>query len=187
MALSFGMVPDSERKAVQAELVKAVEAADGHLDFGLHGMKWVPRALSEAGRSDLAFRMFTSETAPSPATWLNRGGTSLWEDWGNGASRNHIMFGEFVCWAYQYLAGIRLKDGATAFSEVVVEPRFIGDLEWMRASVKLPRGELSSAWSRKNGKTELIVRVPEGTRAFVRLPGGRESIVGPGIQTFAVE
>ena len=184
MALSFGMVPDSERKAVQAELV---EAADGHLDFGLHGMKWVPRALSEAGRSDLAFRMFTSETAPSPATWLNRGGTSLWEDWGNGASRNHIMFGEFVCWAYQYLAGIRLKGGATAFSEVVVEPRFIGDLEWVRASVKLPKGELSSAWSRKNGKTELIVRVPEGTRAFVRLPGGRESIVGPGIQTFVVE
>jgi alpha-L-rhamnosidase len=92
-----------------------------------------------------------------------------------------------VCWDYQYLAGIRLKDGATAFSEVVVEPRFIGDLEWVRASVKLPKGELSSAWSRKNGKTELIVRVPEGTRAFVRLPGGRESIVGPGIQTFAVE
>ena len=185
MALSFGMVPDSERKAVQAGLVKAVEATGGHLDFGLHGMKWVPRALSEAGRSDLVFRMFTKGTAPSPTTWLKRGGTSLWEDWGNGASRNHVMFGEFVCWAYQYLAGIRLKEGATAFSEVVVEPQFVDDLEWVRASVKLPRGELLSAWIRKNGKTELTVGVPDGTHAFVRLPGMEERIVGPGMHLFS--
>lgn len=186
MALTFGMVPGPERKAAEAELVKAVEAADGHLDFGLHGMKWVPRALSEAGRSDLAFRMFTKETAPSPVAWLNRGGTSLWEDWGNGASRNHIMFGEFVCWAYQYLAGIRLKEGSTAFSEVVIDPRFIDDLDRVQASVKLPKGELSSSWIRKDGRTELTVSVPDGSRALVRLPGKEEKIIGPGSRRFVV-
>jgi alpha-L-rhamnosidase len=187
MALSFGMVPDSERKAVQAELVKAVEAADGHLDFGLHGMKWVPRALSEAGRSDLAFRMFTSETAPSPATWLNRGGTSLWEDWVNGASRNHIMFGDFVCWAYQYLAGIRLAGDSTAFRRVLIAPDFIDGLDWAKASVSLPGGLLSSSWKRRGGKVKLHVEIPEGTHAVVRIRGRADEEIGPGSRDFAVE
>lgn len=187
MALSFGMVPDSERKAVQAELVKAVEAADGHLDFGLHGMKWVPRALSEAGRSDLVFRMFTNETAPSPATWLKRGGTSLWEDWVNGASRNHIMFGDFVCWAYQYLAGIRLAGDSTAFRRVLIAPDFIDGLDWAKASVSLPGGQLSSSWKRRGGKVKLHVEIPEGTHAVVRIRGRADEEIGPGSRDFAVE
>ena len=183
MALTFGMVPESERPAAARELVAAVEAADGHLDFGLHGMKWVPRALSEAGRTDLAFRLLTKDTPPSPAVWLKRGGTSLWEDWGNGASRNHIMFGEFVCWAYQYLAGIRLADGAEAngFRKVVIDPQPIRDLAWARASVKLPQGVLASGWERERigDQVVLTVDVPAGTEAEVRLDGRSERVLGP--------
>lgn len=179
MALEFGMVPDGDVKAARARLVEAVEAADGHLDFGLHGMKWVPRALSKAGRTDLAFRMFTKDTAPSPAMWLKRGGTSLWEDWGNGASRNHIMFGEFVCWAYQYLAGIRLQDDAVGFSRVLVDPVTIPDLSWAAASVRLPTGVLSSRWERKGDEVLLTVTVPRNVEAEIVLPSGRRSISGP--------
>ena len=187
MALEFGMVPASERKAAERRLVEAVEAAGGHLDFGLHGMKWVPRALSKAGRTDLAFRMFTKDTAPSPTVWLKRGGTSLWEDWGNGASRNHIMFAEFACWAYQYLAGIRLADGADAngFRKVVVDPQPIPDLDWARAELRLPKGILASGWKRTGGAVELTVAVPEGTEVEIRFGGRVERVVGPLSRTWS--
>ncbi len=187
MALTFGLVPEAARAAAERELVAAVEATDGHLDFGLHGMKWVPRALSEAGRTDLAFRLFTKDTPPSPAVWLKRGGTSLWEDWGNGASRNHIMFAEFVCWAYQYLAGIRLADGADAngFRKVVIDPKPIRDLAWARASLKLPKGVLASGWTRVGDRLELSVEVPAGTEAEVRFDGRTARVVGPQTRRFS--
>ena len=179
MALEFGMVPKADESAARARLVEAVLAADGHLDFGLHGMKWVPRALSKAGRTDLAFRMFVKDTAPSPAMWLKRGGTSLWEDWSNGASRNHIMFGEFVCWAYQYLAGIRISEGSVGFGKDVIDPKPIPDLCWTKASVRLPTGVLSSRWERKDDGVKLRVSVPSCVEARVSLPSGVETVQGP--------
>ena len=188
MALEFGMVPDGARAAAERRLVEAVEAAGGHLDFGLHGMKWVPRALSKAGRTDLAFRMFTKPAAPSPADWLRRGGTSLWEDWGNGASRNHVMFAEFACWAYQYLAGIRLADdlAANGFRKVVIDPKPIADLAWANASLKLPNGTLAAGWRRTDGGVlELSVEIPAGTEAEIRFGGRVERVAGPwnGVRT----
>lgn len=182
MALEFGMVPKADEPAARARLVEAVLAADGHLDFGLHGMKWVPRALSKAGRTDLAFRMFVKDTAPSPAMWLKRGGTSLWEDWGNGASRNHIMFGEFVCWAYQYLAGIRLAEDGMGFRKVIIDPRPIADLDWVKGSVRLPTGLLLSSWKRVNGAVNLRVSVPSHVEAQVCLPSGVEILCGPAVR-----
>ena len=107
--LAFGVVPESERNAVAAKLVESVEKEGCHVDIGLLGSKHVFRALSRIGRTDLAFKMLTNSTKPSPVEWIQKGGTTLWEDWGDGASRNHIMFGDFMAWAYQYLGGIQLR------------------------------------------------------------------------------
>ncbi len=100
--------------------------------MGLLGTKHVFRALSRAGRTDLAWKMLTSPDSPSPMDRIRKGGTTLWEDWRDGSSRNHVMFGDFVGWAYQYLAGIRLAEApgstsavtlptAPAFRELVIE------------------------------------------------------------------
>jgi alpha-L-rhamnosidase len=154
--LAFGVVPESERAAVAAKLVESVEKEGCHVDIGLLGSKHVFRALSRIGRTDLAFKMLTNPTKPSPVEWIQKGGTTLWEDWGDGASRNHIMFGDFMAWAYQYLAGIRLPEaeGSTSavrlvpvrgFKEFVVEPAFIGELDCVSASVDGPYGKISSS------------------------------------------
>ena len=193
--LAFGVVPEDEQAAVAAKLVAAVEATDGHVDMGLLGTKHVFRALSRIGRTDLAFKMLTNPTKPSPVEWMQKGGTTLWEDWGNGASRNHIMFGDFVAWAYQFLGGIQLpeKDGscaaipdvtATAFKEVTIAPQFIDALTWAKATVDGPYGTIATAWTRKGEKVKLEVTVPPNTTAIIRLPGQADRRVGSGIHTF---
>ena len=182
MALEFGMVPEAERAAAERHLIAAVEAKDGHLAFGLHGMKWVPRALSKAGRTDLAFKMFTKDTMPSPLVWLKRGGKTLWEDWGNGSSRNHVMFAEFVCWAYQYLTGIRLDEGddANGFKKVIIDPKPIAELNWAHAEVKLANGTLAAGWERQaNGDINITVTIPAGTEAKIYTGEQLEKVVGP--------
>ena len=196
--LAFGIVPESERAAVAAKLVESVEKEGCHVDVGLLGSKHVFRALSRIGRSDLAFKMLTNPTKPSPVEWIQKGGTTLWEDWGDGASRNHIMFGDFMAWAYQYLGGIQLpeKEGscaaipdvsATALREVVIAPHFIDALTWAKASVDGPNGTIATSWRRDGVNVTLTVTVPPNTTAIVRLPGLDEQRVGSGVHSFTVQ
>ena len=194
-ALAFGIAPESERAAVAAKLVAAVEREGCHVDIGLLGSKHVFRALSRIGRTDLAFKMLVNPTKPSPVEWIEKGGTTLWEDWGDGTSRNHIMFGDFMAWAYQHLAGIRLpeKEGscaafydvaATAFREVLIAPQFIDDLTWVRATVDGPYGPIAVTWRRDGDKVAMETTVPPNTTAVVRLPGCPDRRVGSGTHEF---
>ncbi len=180
MALSFGIAPAEKLNAVRARLIAAVEEAGGKTRMGVLGMKHVFRALSDAGRSDLAYAMLTHPGSPSPADWVRKGGTALWEDWADGASRNHIMFGDFACWAYQRLAGIRLPDGGTAavpdppvraFKEILVAPEFVPQLNNVNARVGSLYGDIAVAWRREGGEFVLEVTVPPNASATLRLPG----------------
>lgn len=193
--LAYGIVPAGERAKVEAKLVESVLKTDGHVDMGLLGTKHVFRALSLAGRTDLAFKMLTNPTAPSPVEWMQKGGTTLWEDWGDGASRNHIMFGDFMAWAYEFLAGIRLPEtarssaavpevSAMAFKEIIIAPQVIAALDNVRATVDGPYGVISSAWTRTGSTITLEVVVPPNTTARVCLPDGSERRVGSGAYTF---
>lgn len=191
MALSFGLPPANALESVRARLVAAVNEADGKTRMGVLGMKHTFRALSDAGRSDLAFAMITHPGSPSPADWVRKGGTALWEDWADGASRNHIMFGDFACWAYQRLAGIRLLDGGTAatpappvraFREFLVAPEFVPQLNYVRASVESVYGRMSVHWRRTDdGRISLEVAVPPNTSATLRLPGCSDRRLAAGV------
>lgn len=195
MALAFGLVKKAEQPDVVRQLVASVERSGCHVDMGLLGMKHVFRALSRAGRTDLAWEMLTNPTSPSPVDWIKKGGTTLWEDWGDGSSRNHIMFGDFVGWAYQYLGGIRLAETedstsavtiptATAFSQVVIEPVFLEELNWLSVSTEVPTGKLVVSWKRSSGEIKMHVVVPPGTTAQIRTPRGETVVRAAGSWEF---
>ena len=86
--------------------------------FGIHGAKWVPRALSEYGYIDDAWRIFTQPDAPGWAMWMKDNDTLLesFDDTAGGTpvSHNHIMFGDLSAWAFEYLAGIKIDEPGIA-------------------------------------------------------------------------
>ncbi|HON48042.1 MAG TPA: family 78 glycoside hydrolase catalytic domain [Kiritimatiellia bacterium] len=180
-ALHQGLVPDAERAAVEARLVEAVQKTRVFPDFGILGSKYVFRALSKAGRTDLAFTMATQEEHPSFGNWIKRGATTFWEDWNEGSSRNHIMFGDLSAWSYQYLGGIRLADSvstiavtddpqAVAFKRFIIAPEPVAGLDWVKAEHDSPYGLIRSEWRRENGVFTLEVEVPANTEATIYLP-----------------
>jgi alpha-L-rhamnosidase len=120
---------------------------------------------------------------------LRKGGTTLWEDWEDGGSRNHIMFGDFACWAYQRLAGIRLPDGGSAatpdpavcaFQKFIVAPEFIPQLSHVSASVMSMYGRISVGWRRDGEKITVNVTVPPNATAVLRLPGSPDRTLSAG-------
>ena len=194
-AIYQGFVPNAERRrAAFDRLVEQVEGTDRFLDVGILGSKYLLRTLGEYGRNDLAIAMMLQEKQPCYADWLKRGGGTLWEDWGEGSSRNHIMFGDVSAWCYQYLAGIRLwgapaietaavapEADSAAFRHFLIFPRCrVSEvtvpgrepIRWVKSSVETVRGTVKSAWQWNDDFTELSVdvEVPVGCQASVFLP-----------------
>ena len=179
LAVTFGLAanPDGAR-AVADQLVRSVEKTDCHIDFGLVGAKFVYRALTEIGRADLAYRMIVNPTEPSMTKWIGKNGT-LWEDFGSGFSKCHIMLGDFAAWAQQTVAGIR-RPPKPGYRRILIDPLPVADLSWARGRVETPHGPLVSAWTLEKGRFELKVTIPPETTAAVCLPDGSLKEVGPG-------
>ena len=194
LALAFDIPDADERPRTERALVREVEESGAVLDVGLIGMKHISRVLSELGRTDLAYAQLTSTSGPSPVQWISIEGTSLAEDWEDRTSRNHIMFGDFTAWAYQYLAGIRLDrtadsclavpDSAPGFAHILLAPCPIPALDYVTASTTMPQGEIRSSWRRQEDKIICEFTVPPATCAKAILPDGTTRELAEGTHRF---
>jgi len=168
-ALYFGLVPDAERAGVFAEMVRDVEQM-GHLDTGILGAKHLLRALSEGGRTDLAFHIATQQELPGWGYWMKVGATTLWEGWKAGPSYNHIMFGDVSAWFYTWIAGIQQESDSIGFKKIVFRPNPVGGLKNANATYMSPQGLISSSWQVEGDRMHIALEVPCGSSARLVLP-----------------
>ena len=186
IALAFGLNESAEERRQTGELLlKEIAETDGHLDVGILGLDKLGEVLRSLGENRLFFRMLVNPTEPSPrASWLDRGLTTLAEDFGRKASWNHVMFASFGAWAFSDLAGIRpAEDGEDA--DCVIAPDPIRDLTYVKAKTDFGKGAIRSAWTRTGDAFALQVEVPAGTRAKVVLPDGRTKALAGGRGAYA--
>lgn len=177
-----GLVAPEEKARVVDKLAENVHSQGDHLDVGILGAKYLFHALSDNGKHDVAFGIATQTTAPSYGAWLPQGATTLWEDWGDGQSRNHVMFGDISAWFYQTLAGINLDAEQLAFKRVVIRPRPVADLKWAQADHESLYGAIATRWQLEGNRLSLSVTVPANTTGVVYIPARNEAAVGEGGQ-----
>jgi len=189
-ALHQGLVTAQTQPLAEKQLIQQVIDNQDYLDFGILGAKYTFRALSEAGRTDLAFAMATQTRRPSYGYSLEHGATTLWEDWRNGSSRNHIMLGDISAWFYQYLAGIRLADRvsavglhtdpqATGFKTFLIAPDPVLGLDWVEAEHHSPYGIIAVRWELTNACFRLHAKIPVNTTAVIVLPISEQAVAVP--------
>jgi alpha-L-rhamnosidase len=181
LALDAGLVPESERPAVLAALVELVHAyhpnGDGpHFSGGTIGMAPIIRALSAGGRDDVLWELLQEDDRPSYGFFLAdtpanpEGLTTLPERWTMGDSKNHMILAQIEEWFHAGLAGIRQAPGAVAYRSLVIQPKPVGDLTFVRGSYRTPQGLARSEWTRNGGRFTLRVEVPANTTAEIRVP-----------------
>ncbi|MDR1964919.1 MAG: glycoside hydrolase family 78 protein [Planctomycetaceae bacterium] len=180
-----GFLSDDQKEPTKfafQKLIEAVGKADNHLDVGILGAKSLFHVLSRYGRTDLAMKILNQKDYPSYGSWFERGATTLWEDWGDGASRNHIMFGDISTWFYQTLGGIKnyptvsdeqfedyenlAKYLTVAFKCTEIKPEYPAGLDWVKAEHDSPYGLISVHWKRNGTKIELKFSVPVNTHVY---------------------
>ncbi|MEV6304848.1 family 78 glycoside hydrolase catalytic domain [Actinoplanes sp. NPDC051861] len=186
LALDAGLVPDAERQAVLDGLVAMIYAfhpnGDGpHFSGGTIGMAPTVRALSAGGRDDVLWDVIHSDEQPSygyfmESTVANPGGmTTMGERWTRGDSKNHMILAQIEEWFHAGLAGIRAADGTLAYRELVIQPKVVGDLTFVKGHYTTPQGTARSEWRRDGNRLRMTVTVPPNTTATVHVPrlGGR--------------
>jgi alpha-L-rhamnosidase len=169
-ALYQGLVEPANKARVLENLTAAVEKTNHHIDAGILGTKYILNALLENGRADVAYRMVAQKDQPGWGWWLEQGGTTLWEQWGGGESRNHIMFGDVSAWFYKALAGIRPDPKSPGFKHFFINPQVVGDLTRAKGAYDSIRGKIVSDWQVVNGEFQITLVIPANTTATVSLP-----------------
>jgi alpha-L-rhamnosidase len=184
-ALAFGLVPAGQQAAVADRLVERIHDADGHLSTGFLATPFLLPVLAEHGHLDLAYEVLFQDTEPSWLVMVERGATTIWEEWGGvdadgapHASLNHYGKGAVIGFLHRYVAGLQpLEPGYRRFR---VAPRPGGGFAWAEAHHDSPHGRIAVRWTLDDGEMTCTVDVPAGTTAELRLPGGAASTLDPG-------
>jgi alpha-L-rhamnosidase len=177
LAIRFGLVaPETAAKHLVEDIEKR---RAGHLCVGFMGAPHILPALSQIGRTDLAYKLLTNDTYPS---WLypvkHGGATTIWERWDawkdgefqnpSMNSFNHYAYGSVGEWIYSTLGGIDLLE--PGFRRIRIRPQPGGGIAGAAAEYDSIRGRIRCSWKLQGGAFSMDVRIPVGAAAEVWVP-----------------
>ena len=178
LPLAFDLVPPEFHAAVVSNFVAEIMAKhEGHTTVGLTGMQWFMQVLTDIGHPEVAYTVATRTNRPSWGYMLSKGASSVWERWdqdtrdpGMNGESQMILAGNLVAWLYQTLAGINCDPAQPGFKHIILRPRPVGDLSFVKAWHKCLYGSISSSWEREGGQFTLKVTIPPNTSATIYVP-----------------
>ncbi len=148
----------------------------GRFDTGIFGTDILTRILFERGDGQLAVDLLLSDDYTSFDGMRKQGATTLYEYWPGSLtdrSHNHPMFGAVVAYLYDYLLGIRAKDGCAAYREIEIAPVLVDQLSKLSGWRVLPAGKVSVSYEKTETGVSFVIEVPEHLPA-VFVYGGKE-------------
>lgn len=198
LPLAFGLLGDQDRESAARHLAATVERANRGADgalfppysliTGFIGTAWISKALSDSGRSDLAYRLLQQTSYPSWLYPVEQGATTVWERLdsytdtkGFGSNNtmnsfNHYSFGAVGAWMLDHSLGIARDEASPGFKHVIVKPEIdpTGGLRYAKGHVDGMYGRIESSWKRLGAKTEYTLAIPPNTSATVFIPAKGE-------------
>ncbi|MDX3235964.1 family 78 glycoside hydrolase catalytic domain [Streptomyces sp. ME03-5709C] len=189
LTLTNDLAPADRREKVVAKFVAALERRDYHLSTGFLGVDGLLPALTEAGRTDIAYRLLQHEDYPSWGYEIGKGATTVWERWNSinpdGTfndvgmnSFNHYAYGAVGEWMYRTMAGVSAAE--PGYRKVLIAPEPGEGVDHVDFSHQTPYGTVRSAWDTTGGAMKLDVTVPANTTAEVRIPAANRWAVTEG-------
>jgi alpha-L-rhamnosidase len=180
LALHMNLLPDSLRSLAAKRLVDRLEANHWRLGTGFLGTPYLLGALSDTGRSDIAYRLLLSTDYPSWGYLVEHGATTMWERWNGDQMRadpsmnsyNHYAYGAVADWIYRYAAGIDTDPAAPGFHVIRLHPNFDKQLGSLDFSYESSYGTIHSGWTVSGNHVAWDLTIPANSTG--RLPLSEE-------------
>lgn len=180
--LALGLTEGENKESVRERLVKAVENYRYRVGTGFLSTSFILPVLTEAGRSDVAYRMLENEEKPGWLAQVETGATTIWEDWEGEASRNHYSPGSVCEWLFNTVAGIRIINE----NRFEIRPVPGGNIQSVNAEYNSIYGMVKSGWEIIDDKYKFEFAVPSNTFAQIILPNGETYNVESGKRSFSI-
>ena len=109
------------------------------------------------------------------------GATTMPENW-DGFERfrdsfNHYSLGAVCQFLFAYIGGIRPRFDKPGFEEFDLIPVFGGSLTYAKAEYKTKFGLIKSSWEIKDEVFIYSCSVPDGTKAHLTMPSGKNMLL----------
>lgn len=180
--LALGLLDGEDKIAAQKRLVQAVENYRYRVGTGFLSTPFLLPVLTEAGRTDVAYRMLLNEEKPGWLGEIKDGATTVWENWEGDLSQNHYSPGAVCQWLFDSVCGIQVR-GENSFS---IAPIPGGGLSHAEAVYQSLYGKVESRWEKNGEETVYTITVPANTTAEIILPGMPVKMVTARTYTFTV-
>ena len=168
-ALKMGVPPEQYNRVISA-LKADIKANNGHLDTGIFGTQFFFEVLAENGMNDLAFEAMNKKDKTSYGNWIELGSTTTREQWDEGGSHNHPMFGGGLVWFYRKLAGMNADPDVPGYRHIIFRPQPVAGLSHVKYSNLTAFGKAGIFWKNEKGEFSMEITVPVGSRATVYVP-----------------
>ncbi len=180
LPLCYGLFDESVREKAVQHLVDNIRGHGNTLTTGFIGTPCLNVALSENGRSDVAYTLFEQKSYPSWLYPVLQGATTMWERWNsytieNGFgpvdmnSFNHYAYGAIGEWIYAHCLGIQRDEERPAYRHILLQPEIGGTLEYVEGGFESPYGRIESGWRRTRRGYVYTVTIPANTTASLTL------------------
>jgi len=196
LPLAFGIIDnDTLRQKMVDNLVasiqrknttdKGVLCPEYSLMTGFITTAWISRALSDNGRSDIAYRLLQQTSFPSWLYPVTQGATSIWErlnsytdkdgfgDNNSMNSFNHYSFGAVGQWLINRSLGIERDESQPGFKHFILRPEVdpTKQMTWAKGHLDTKYGRIESHWYYdEKGRLRYEFTIPSGTTATLLLP-----------------
>lgn len=165
--------PEPLREAVLAKLKREIRVNKPYLDTGSSGLPILLKFIVEDLRDpELILHCLQSTEQPSYGYFLKRDQFTWPEYWQVDGipSRIHTCYTGISGWFLRGVAGIHPDPEQPGMQHFLIEPKLVGDLEWVKARSASLYGPIVSEWSREGKQASLVIEIPPNTSARVIIP-----------------
>lgn len=185
LALYYDLVPDELRVKCFDNLLKCIKDYDYRLSTGFITTPMMMQILTDFGRTDVAYKLLTSDRFPSWLHMVHNGASTVWERWdawipGKGFqnptmnSLDHVAFGAVGEWMFRNILGINPDVENPGYYHFFIKPHIGGNLSWAEGSYDSMRGLIKSSWKTEGSNIKYEFTIPENSTATIVLQAGKE-------------
>ena len=73
-------------------------------------------------------------------------------------------------WVYTGLGGIYQASNSVAYSDIIIAPKPVGNISWVKCSYNSTKGSISSEWEIEANTFTLNIEIPKDASAEIVIP-----------------